>query len=196
MKRIALVVAVFAVAAGFADLKVGTTYTIGAAVRHHASSCRRRRRRRADVVVLCRSADLQVGPPAKAWQSRGTQSAAVRAAGSRAARAAGPRGMAETRSGDGRTARGGGHHGRRSRRGRRVVHDAAGAPCRPERQSLRGGHSAPHDRGNQPAHRARGTEQHRQTGARSVRRSQASGRCEAGRGAHRRYLSRDGQTRS
>ena len=36
MKRIALVVAVFAVAAGFADLqfadlKVGTTYTIGAA---------------------------------------------------------------------------------------------------------------------------------------------------------------------
>jgi len=31
MKRIAIVVALFAVAAGFADLKVGTTYTIGAA---------------------------------------------------------------------------------------------------------------------------------------------------------------------
>ena len=177
---------------------------------HHVSPCRRRPLRpcrtsssvgvptvptssgRRAYLALCRSADLQVGPPTETWQSGGTQSAAVRAAGSRAARAAGPRGMAETRSGDGRTARGGGHDGRRSRRGRRVVHDAAGASCRPEWQSLRGGRSAPHDRGNQPAHRARGTERHRQTGAWSVRRSQASGRCKAGRRAHRRYLSRDG----
>ena len=50
MKRIALVVAVFAVAAGFADLqfadlKVGTTYTIGAAAdrAHHLSAYGRRR---------------------------------------------------------------------------------------------------------------------------------------------------------
>ena len=79
---------------------------------------------------------------------------------------------------------------RRPRRRRRLVHDAARAPRRPERPRLRRGHPAADDRGDQPARAAREPDE-RQHGARHADRSAAAARPR--RRADRRRLSRDGR---
>ena len=104
------------------------------AARARAHDDARQMTRIAIVFVLlarCRATSIVLVGQQQAGRAKAAaQAAPVRAAGSRAARAARSRGVAEARSGDGCAARRRRHDGRRSRRGRRLVHDAARAARR------------------------------------------------------------------